>query len=164
MATGGGQLADKLDVVHAFGPATPSSASPDWISLKSARSFEVVVIGLNGTTVTGSAVALSQATLVNGANAKTLPFTSYFSNTDPVNSSVLSSATAASNTFTTVNTNSLTFEYRIPIDPSTLDTTNGFDCVRVTLGNGANTSVCAFYLVEPAYGGKATAGVNHIVD
>lgn len=164
MATGGGQIADKLDVVHAFGPATPSSAAPDWISLKNARSVEIVVVALNGSTVTGSAVGLSQASDVSGTGAKTLAFTNYFANVTPATSSVPTAATAVSNTFTTATTNSATLVYRIPIDPSTLDVANGFDCLRVTLGNAANTSVVAFYLVEGAYAGKVTAGVNHVVD
>lgn len=164
MSTGGGQIADKLDVVHAFGPATPSSAAPDWISLKNARSVEVVVIALNGTTVTGSAVGIAQATDVSGTATKTLPFTAYFANVAPVTSSVPTAATAVSNTFTTATTNSATLVYRIPIDPSTLDVANGFDCIRVTLGNAANTSVVAFYNVEGAYAGKAIAGVNHVID
>lgn len=160
MSFGGIKLSDKVQVIQAFAStAAPSTASPRWISLKDVKSLQVVVTGLNGTTVTGSAVALSQATAVAGTSAKTLSFTAMLANTD-LNTNGQASWTntaVASNTFTTTTTNSKYFQYVIDVDPASLDTNNSFDCVRVTLGDAANCNVSALYIVEHKYGGNALA-------
>jgi hypothetical protein len=162
--TGGKNLPDQIAVVHGLGPVAPASSTPDYISLKDVRSAEAVITCLNGSGVTGSAITLVQAQAVAATNAKALAFTKYYYNTDPANSSVYTAANAASNTFTTINTNSLTAVYRIPIDPSSLDRANGFDCLRVGTANATNTTVTVHYLVKPAYAGKAEAMPNLVID
>jgi hypothetical protein len=162
--TGGKNLPDQVAVIHGLGPVVPASSTPDYISLKDARSVEAVITVLNGATVTGSAITLLQAQAVAATNAKALAFTKYYYNVDPVNSSVYTAANAASNTFTTVNTNAVTAIYRIPIDPSSLDRTNGFDCLRVGTANATNATLTVHYLVKPAYAGKAEAMPNQVVD
>jgi hypothetical protein len=161
---GGKNLPDRINIVHGLGPVTPSSSTPDYISLKDVKSVEAVITVLNGSGVTGSAITLLQAKAVAGTNATALAFTKYYSNTDPANSSVLTAANATSNTFTTINTNSLTAIYRIPIDPASLDRANSFDCVRVGTANAVNTTVTVHYVIEPAYGGNAATSPNHVVD
>lgn len=163
-APAGKNLSDKLTDHLAFGPATPSSAAPRWVSLKDVDSILIVVQGLNGTTVTGSAVALSQATAVAGTGAKALAFNRMYANTDPANTTLKTLTAVASNTFTTITNNNFSFTYEIPIDQSDLDVANGFDCVRVTLGNAANTSIVAHYVINPSYGGRAQAFTNNAVD
>jgi hypothetical protein len=162
--TGGISLPDKIHVVHGLGPVAPSSSTPDYVSLKDVKSVEVVITGLNGATVTGSAITLLQAKAVAGTNAKALAFTTYYANTDPVNSAVMTAATASSNTFTTVNTNAVTFLYRIPVDPATLDSANGFDCLRAATANAVNSTITVHYILEPKYGGNAATMPNVVVD
>lgn len=153
---GGIKLSDKVMVVEAFAPATPSTASPNWISLKDARSVQVVIQVDNAATVTGSAVALSQATAVAGTSAKALAFSTALRNVDTAaGQGALTAFTVASNTFTTDNTNNKNLLYVIDVDPTTLDTANNFDCVRVTLGNATNAVVSALYVIEPHYSGNA---------
>lgn len=162
--TGGIRLVDKIQVVHGLGPVTPSSSVPDYVSLKDARSAEVLITVLNGSTVTGSAITLLQAQAAANTGEKALAFTQYFANTDPANSSALTLTNAASNTFTTLNTNSKTLVYRIPVDPASLDVANGFDCIRAGTGNGANTTVAVHYLIESKYGGNYATHPNAVVD
>ena len=160
----GKNLPDVIGIVGGLAPVTPSSSVPDYISLKDVDSVEVVIFGLNGTTVTGSAITLLQATAVANTGEKALAFSKYYAITDIAATSVFSEATASSNTFTTTNTNSKAFIYRIPVDPASLDTANNFDCIRAGTANGANTTIAVFYLVTPKFGGKATLMPNFIVD
>lgn len=157
-------LVHAITVVNAYGPATPSSATPDYISLKNAHAVEVVVTVQNGSTVTGSAVTLQQARAVAGTNAKALAFTEYWAMTDPANSNNYTNTAASSNTFTTVTTNSAKAVYRIPVDPATLDTANGFDCLSVGLANAVNTTVSAEFIVVPKYGGNEESRPSLIID
>ena len=149
--------ADVYNDVQVFGAATPSSAAPRYVSLKNAVAVEVVISGKNGSTVTGSAVTLLQADLTNGANSKPLAFAAYKASTDQANSAAWTNSTASSNTFTTVTTNAREFKYRIPIDPASLDRANGFDCLGVGLGNGANTTLSVDVRILPASGGNSAA-------
>jgi hypothetical protein len=160
----GKNLPEQIQHVHAYGPTTPSTAVPDYISLKHVDAVEVVVQVLNASTVTGSAITLNQAQAVAATNAKALAFTTYYSCADPANTAVFTKATAASNTFTTANTNTATLIYRIPVDPSSLDRTNGFDCLQVGLANAVNATVVAHYNVVNKYGGNAATVASVIAD
>ena len=71
----GTRLVDKIMPVFAFDAATPSSATPLWVSMKGYDHIQIVIRYKNATTVTGTAVGLSQATAVAGTSAKTLGFT-----------------------------------------------------------------------------------------
>lgn len=157
-------IADHVLVAHGLGPVVPNASVPDYVSLKNAVMAEAVIIGLNASTVTGSAITLLQAQAVANTGEKALGFTKYFSNVDPVNSSVFTEQTATSNTFTTATTNSATFIYRIPIDPATLDIANSFDCVRVGTANAVNSTICVFYNIVSRYGGGAVNIPNVAID
>lgn len=161
---GGGNLPEQIMIVRAFSPATVAAADPDWICCKDLDSLEVVVVGKNATTVVGSAVTLRQATAVAGTSNAALGFTTYYATTDPANTALGTKTTAASNTFTTTNTNSLEFVYRIPVDLSTLDVANSRDCVRVELANATNTTIAAYYVARPKYSGNAAVMPNIIAD
>lgn len=154
---GNGKLSNDVVPIHAF-VGTPSSASPTYISLKDVKKVSIVLVVTNGTTVTGTAVTINQATAVAGTSAKALAFTKALRNIDTGTNGqpVLSEFTVTSNTFTTDATNSKKLVYVIDIDPASLDVANGFDCIQVGLGNAANTTVAALYLVEPQFGGNAT--------
>ncbi|MGE4196014.1 MAG: hypothetical protein AB7G11_02675 [Phycisphaerales bacterium] len=160
----GRNLCDEIQVVHGLGPVAPSTSVPDYISLKDVAYCEAVIIGLNGSTVTGSAITLKQAQAVANTGEKALAFTTYYACADTAATTLLVKTTASSNTFTTTNTNSKTFLYRIPIDPATLDINNGFDCVRVGTGDAVNSTIAVFFNIVPKYGGNAVLFPNPIVD
>jgi hypothetical protein len=152
---GGIVLADRTNIVPLYGPTVPATAAPKYISLKDAEAVEILVFVLNGSTVTGSAVTLNQATAVAGTSAKALGFTRYYTQADPANSSTWTNSTAVSNTFTTPTNNSLQIAYRIPIDPSSLDVANSFDCVSIALANATNATIVAVAQIRPKFGGIA---------
>lgn len=160
----GATLADHIQVIEGLSPRTPSSSTPDYISLKDYDQVEVLVVGDNGTTVTGSAITLLQATAVAGTSEKALAFTRYYANADTATNATLVNTTASSNTFTTVATNNLNFIYRIPVRASMLDSDGGFDCLRAGTGNAANTVIGVYYLCYPKYGGNAVLMPAGITD
>jgi len=160
MAYAGIDLPHAQSKVNVFGPSTVSSANARTVCLKDAKAVEVMITCLNTTGVTGSAITLNQCTAINAAGAKALGFTEYYTNTDPANTSVFTRANAASNTFTTATTNSATVTYRIPIDPSTLDLANSFNCLQVGLANAVNTTVAVVVTVASKYSGNVAAQPN----
>ena len=139
----------KLNPVHGLGPVTPSTSTPDYVSLKGASSVTVVIQGLNGSTVTGSAITLKQATAVAGTNEKALSFDTVWQNTDCAAADGFAKTAVASNTFTTTNTNSKAFLYVIEVPAESLDTNNSFDCVRAGTGDAVNTTLSVTYYVNP---------------
>lgn len=162
---GGLNLIDRIHFVEGLAPATPSSSTPDYISLKNAKVVGVLIHYKNATTVTGSAITLKQATDVSGTSEKALSFTTYFSKTDTgAADAPWSKATAASDTFTADNTNSKNGFYFIPIDPASLDLANGFDCVRAGTANATAQTITVIYVIVPAYGGNARNYPSFIVD
>lgn len=150
------QLAEMAKVVTAFGPAVPSSASPDWVSLKNYSKLTILIQALNATTVTGSAVALEQATAVAGTSSKALAFDTVRRNIDTAAGDTLTAAAVTSDTFTTDSTNSKGLMYVIEVDAADLDVDGGFDCVRVTLGDATAATISATYVLWPARYGSAT--------
>jgi len=149
-------LAETAKIVTAFGPAVPSSADPDWVSLKHYEKVTILIQALNATTVTGSAIALSQATAVAGTGAKTLPFTTMRANIDTAAGDTLVETDVTSNTFTANATNSKGLMYVIEVKAEDLDVEGGFDCLQLTLGNAVAQTVSATYVLWPARYGSAT--------
>lgn len=135
--------------VFGAGPVAPSSTTPDYISLKNVRHVTAVIQVLNGSTVTGSAITLKQATAVANTGEKALAFDTVWQNVDCAASDGLTKTTVASNTFTTNTTNSKQLLYVIEIPAESLDTNNSFDCVRVGTADAANTTLSVCYIVEP---------------
>lgn len=154
----GTRLIDKVKTVVALPSVTPSSSSPKWVSLKDYNHITIDVIFKNATTVTGSAIALQQATAVAGTSAKALAFAKAWRNVDDASSAAMAEFTVSSNTFTTDATNSKTGLYRIEVDADDLDINNGFDVIQATTGNAtAATLVVVYHLSGPRYGGEAAA-------
>jgi len=110
----------------------------------------------NATTVTGSAITLQQATDVDGTDEKAQSFTEMHANIDTEAADALKPTVVASNTFTTDATNSKSLLYAIEIDKDDLDTANGFDCIRVALGNVVAATVTVIAILWPV----TTSGVN----
>ena len=159
MPFAGARISDKVTVVEALAPVTPSSASPNWINLKLVKGCQVVLSVKNATTVTGSAITLRQATDTSGTSAKALAFSSMLVNADTATNGGPSWTNTAvtSNTFTTTSTNSKNALYVIDVDNTSLDKNNGFTCLQVALANATATTISAIYVVEPDYGGNYAA-------
>ena len=138
--------------VHGLAIAVTSSSTPDYVSMKNWRKCAVVIKILNGSTVTGSAITLKQATAVAGTSEKALAFTKMYQNIDCAAADALAEVAVVSNTFTTDTTNSKMLMYVIDVDVASLDRANGFDCIRAGAGNSANTLTIdiTYYL----YGGR----------
>jgi len=157
------RLPDQCKIVTGFAPGTPSTTTPDYVSLKNYARMSVIICVDNATTVTGSAITLVQASDVSATGAKALAFTKYFANTDTGAGDTLTETTATSNTFTTDNTNAKNLLYVIDIEADDLDVSNSFDCVRAGTGDAANTVLSVVYVL---YGSRyqSPAAVAAITD
>jgi phosphohistidine swiveling domain-containing protein len=142
------QLVESAKIVVGLAPITPSTSTPDRVSLKDYRRMTAIITVDNGNTVTGSAITLHQATTVAGGSEKALAFTKAYRNIDVDAADALAAFDVTSNTFTTDTTNAKNLLYVIEIDASELDTNNGFDCVRVGTGNGANMVLSVVYILH----------------
>lgn len=158
-------LLDSVHIVEGLAPVVPSTSTPDYITVKHAKSVGVLIHAKNATTVTGSAITLLQATAVAGTSEKALAFSKYYVKTDTgAADAPWVETTAASNTFTTDATNSKNSMYFIPIDPASLDSANGFDCVRAGTANATAATITVLYLVEVKYAGDPALHKSLIVD
>ncbi len=116
-----------------------------YVSMKNYRKARVIIDILNGSTVTGSAVTLKQATDVTNSQSdeKALAFTRMLSNVDVAAAQTMVETAVSSNTFTTNTTNGKLLRYVIDIDASSLDIANGFDCFRVDGTGAVNMLACS---------------------
>lgn len=150
------QTVEGYNVIVAFAPGTPSSADPPYVSLRDYHRVSILIVGDNATTVTGSAIALVQATDTSGTSEKALSFDKVHRNIDVAASATLTEADVTSDTFTTTAVDNKNSLYVIDITPDMLDIDNGFDCVAVTIGNTTAQAVAAIYLCGP----KKSGGLN----
>ncbi|MBU8870672.1 MAG: hypothetical protein KOO60_07400 [Gemmatimonadales bacterium] len=141
------RLSENAKVVQGLAPITPSTSTPDYISVRNAGHLSIIISVDNGDTVTGSAITLLQATVVAGTDEKALGFTTMYANTDTGASDTLVETTVASDTFTTDTTNAKNLLYVIEVDPASLDCDNNFDCIRVGTANAANTVLDVVYVL-----------------
>ena len=125
------QFVEQAKIVAGLCPVTPSTSTPDYVSLKNYEKLTIVILVDNATTVTGSAITVKQATAVAGTSEKAVSFTTAYRNIDIDAADTLSSFTVSSDTFTTDATNNKNLLYVIEVNASDLDVANGFDCVRV---------------------------------
>jgi hypothetical protein len=143
-------LAEEAKLVFALPPAVPSSAAPTYVSLKNYERIAIIVLVKNATTVTGSAITLKQATSVAAAGEKALAFTTAKRNIDTGAADALADFTVSSNTFTTDATNSKNLMYVIEVKADDLDVNNGFDCVKVGVGDATAATVAVLYALRGA--------------
>lgn len=149
------RLSDEVFPVTGLAPITPSSSTPDYVSLRGYSGLTAIIIADNGSTVTGSAITLKQASAVDGTGEKALEFDTVLANVDTGAASTLVETAVTSDTFTTDTTDAKNLLYVIDVPLDNLDTANGFDCVRVGTGNAANTVVSVIYLLHKAkYSGR----------
>lgn len=142
------KLVETAKIVQGLAPITPSSSTPDYVSMKDASKLTIIIDVDNGSTVTGAAITLKQATAVAGTGEKELAFTKMWANTDTGASDTLVETAVTSNTFTTGTTDTKNLQYVIEVDAADLDTDNGFDCVRLGTGDGANMVLSATYILH----------------
>lgn len=157
-------LAEQVKIVTGLAPATPSTSTPDYVSLKGYGKCSVIILADNGAGVTGSAITLKQATAVAGTGEKALAFDLVHANVDSAAADALVATAVASNTFTTNTTNTSNLVYVIDVDESDLDVNNGFDCIRAGTADAVNTVLCVLYLLWPAKYGGATPYPSAILD
>lgn len=132
-----------LSVQAAIGVLLTSTlGDTKYVSLKGYRKIRITVDILNGSTVTGSAITLKQATAVAGTGEKALAFTRMLANIDVAASQTLVETAVVSNTFTTDATNSKLLRYVIDVDSDALDVANGFDCIRLDGTGAVNHLAC----------------------
>jgi hypothetical protein len=157
---------DSFAFVHAVRAVVPSSTTPPYVSLKGYDHITFLVSYKNATTVTGSAITLSQATAVAGTSAKTLAFTTMFAAVNDAASVAVTQTAVSANTFTTDATNSQNGFYVIEVDASTLDLQNGFDCIALGTGNATAATIDAWYIMGgfPRFAGGYDSMMNPLVD
>jgi hypothetical protein len=149
------RLFEQAKIVWGMGPKAPSSTTPDMVSLKNYSRCCVLINGLNGTTVTGSAITLNQATAVANTAGKALAFDKVWANLDTTATDTLVETAVTSNTFTTDATNSISYMYVIDVTQDMLDVANGFDCFNVLTANATNAVLSVTYILFPAKYAKA---------
>ena len=150
------RIVDQMKVVTGLAPITPSTSTPDYVSLKDYTHLTAVILVDNATTVTGSAITLKQATAVAGTGEKALEFDYVWANTDTAAGDALTKTAVTSDTFTTDDTDAKNLMYVIEVDASDLDTANSFDCVRVGTADAANTVLSVCYILGGARYPQAT--------
>lgn len=152
-------LIEQAKVECLLAPQVPSSAVPLYVCLAGYERACIIITQHNGTAPVGSVISLEQATAVANTSGKAAPITRAWSclNTGPNgNSDALTAITVVSNTFTTDNTANTDDMYAIEILNTDLDINNGFDCIRLNVGNTTNATVGVVGILYPAKFGGAT--------
>lgn len=134
-----------------------------YVSMKGYSRARITIVIADGTTVTGTAVTLKQATAVAGTNEKALAFTRMLANTDYAASKTMTETAVTSNTFTTQTTNSKDSVYFIDLKAEDLDLANGFDCFRVDATGHAATASRGCVVIYDLYGPRY-AGASALTD
>lgn len=153
-----GRMDEQVYFVQATGQAALTGAAGDaaYVSMKGYDRATIIVDIHNGTTVTGTAITLKQATAVAGTGEKELAYTRMLANTDVATSQTMVETAVTSNTFTSNSTNSRRLRYIIEVEANDLDVANGFDCLRVDGASGANsTGQIAYILWGAKYSGAS---------
>lgn len=161
----GNPLVHKGKFVVGLAPITPSTSTPDYVSLKEYSHLTAIIVCDNATTVTGSAITLKQATDVAGTGEKALAFSKMWANADVGASDTLVETAVSSDTFTTQAVNNKNALYVIEVDAASLDVDNGFDCVRVGTGDATATVLSVVYFLSGArYSGDGIISRAAITD
>lgn len=158
------RLSEQCKIVTGLAPITPSTSTPDYVSLKGYERLTIIITVDNGNTVTGSAIALKQATAVAGTGEDVLAFSKAWRNIDTDAGDMLTEFTVSSDTFTTDSTNAKNLMYVIEVKAEDLNVAGGYDCVRLATGNGANMVLSAVYILSGAKFPTSTTASSAIVD
>lgn len=142
---------------------TSTLGDTTYVSLKGYRKCQIIISIADGTTVTGTAITLKQATAIAGTNEKALGFTRMLANVDYGTSKTMVETAVSANTFTTQAVNSKDSVYIIDVDSDSLDVANGFDCIRVDATGHAATASRGCVVLYNLYGARYS-GANPLVD
>lgn len=156
MITSNGLLVEQAKLVTGLAPITPSTSTPDYVCLKGYSRCTIVIMIDNGATVTGTAIALKQATAVANTGEKALAFSTVYANVDTGAADALTATAVTSNTFTSNTTDNKNLMYVIEVNEDDLDVAGGFDCIRADTGNAVNAVTSVLYILWPAKYAKAT--------
>lgn len=143
-------LIEQVKIVEGLLSVTPSSSTPDYVSMKNYSRCLILIQVDNGNTVTGSAITVKQATDVSASGEDAVAFTRAWRNIDTGAGDTLTEFAVSSNTFTTDTTNAKNLMYAIEIKAEDLNVTGGFDCIRAGTGNGANMVLSVTYILYGA--------------
>lgn len=160
-------MLERAKFVTGCAPAALASTAGDgdYVSMKNYRRLTIVISILNGSTVTGTAVTLLQATDVAATGAKALAFTRMWANVDTGAGDTLTETAVTSNTFTTNTTNAKGLMYVIELTENDLDRDNNFDCVRFDGASAANSVGSVLYILsDPKYAPEGQALPSAIID
>jgi hypothetical protein len=142
---------------------TSTLGDTTYVSLKNYKRCQIIITIADGTTVTGTAVTLKQATAIAGTNEKALAFTRMLSNVDYAASKTMVETAVTSSTFTTQAVNSKDSVYIIEVDAEDLDVAGGFDCLRVDATGHAATASRGCTVVYNLFGARYS-GANPLVN
>lgn len=142
---------------------TSTLGDTTYVSLKNYKRCQIVITIADGTTVTGTAITLKQATAIAGTNEKALAFTRMLANTDYAASKTMVETAVTSSTFTTQAVNSKDSVYIIEVDAEDLDVANGFDCLRVDATGHAATASRGCTVVYNLFGARYS-GASPLTD
>jgi hypothetical protein len=164
-----GQLAEHCKFVTGLAPIADATGTTDYVSMKGCDRCTVVVMVDNGTTVTGSAITLTQATAVAGTGAKvvsgSLDTRGGWKCIDTAAGDTLSALTVSSAAFTTDTTNAKNGIYIVDVLAEDLDVAGGFDCLSAVNASGANLVMSILYILWPLrYGATPSSQASAIVD
>lgn len=150
------RLTDIGYMVTGLAPTTPSSSTPDYVSMKGYERMTAIIICDNATTVTGSAITLKQAQDVAATGEKALSFSRMLANIDTAAAATMVETAVVSDTFTTTAIDAKNSLYVLDIHADDLDVDNNFDCVRVGTGNATAQVLAVIYILHAAkYAGAA---------
>lgn len=164
MISANARLDEQCKIVTGLAPITPSTSTPDYVSLKGYERCSITIHVDNGATVTGSAITVKQATAVAGTGEKAVAFSRMLANVDTGATDTLVETTVTSNTFTTDTTDNKNLLYVIDIQASDLDVAGGFDCIRAGTANAVNAVTSVLYHLYPAKYAKNQPVPSAILD
>lgn len=138
------QLLEQVGFVLAFASAVPAGGAGlagKFASLKGFDRATALIVVKNATTVTGSAITLEQAQLVDGTGAKAIAFDKAWRCVDAAASALFEEFDVASDTFTALATDNALAVYAIEVTPNMLDIANGFTCFRPKAANATAQTI-----------------------
>lgn len=143
------RLSEQVSLIQAtaIGALATTVGDGVYVSMKNYAKAAIIIDVTNGSTVTGGAVTLKQATAVAGTGEKALAFTRMLANIDVAASQTMVETAVSNNTFTTDTTNTKRLRYVIEIDTDQLDVDGNFDAIRVDVASMANATGSVSYIL-----------------
>jgi len=156
-------LPEQCKIVEAITPQAGAAITGDYVSLKNThRAF--VLVQVNQAAANTVAITIEQASAVapTGSKAITVAVPIWANEACAAGDALVRKTDAVAFTTSAATTHKLiVFE----IDPATLDSANGFDCITVKTGaSAAGNITSALYVLDYRYGGPVAGMPSAIVD